>query len=136
MRGQTIDDELAQQLTDALDAAAHEALAYAQSFDMPPVLVLEDLDYAERSLTECVTEHAEIDCWLLPTIQERVVETAHAQGVPVAVTSPEHTTQECHVCGKHSRLRKTEIRCTNERCPVKTVCRDRSAAVTIAKRLG
>ena len=50
------DDVLAAQLDAVLTTAANEALAYAQSFDSPPMLALEDLDYAERSLAECVTE--------------------------------------------------------------------------------
>jgi hypothetical protein len=129
------DDVLAAQLDAVLTATAHEALAYAQSFDSPPMLALEDLDYAERSLAECVTEGRGPDCWLFPGLQERLIEAARAAGIPIAFVSKKYTTKECHVCGMHSKVRDQRLSCTNERCPVETACRDCSAAATIAKRL-
>ena len=135
-RGWGVDEVLAGQLDDVLTASAMRAIAFALSFDEPPVLVLEDLSYDERSLDDCVTSGAGADCWLLSGIQQRLRGLAREQDIPVAVTTEENTTKECHVCGDPSKIRDETLKCTTEGCPVDVVDRDRSAAVTIAKRLG
>ena len=135
-RGWGVDETIAGQLDDVLTASAMQAIAYALSFDEPPILVLEDLSYDERSLDDCVTSGAGADCWLLAGIQQRLRELGREQDIPIAVTTEENTTKECHVCGDPSKIRDETLKCTTEGCPVDVVDRDRSAAVTIAKRLG
>lgn len=135
-RGRGVDETLADQLDAVLTATAHEALSYVETFDAPVVLVLEDIGYTERSLAECVREQLGVDCWSLPSIQQRLVEVATEANVPVATTTERYTTKECHICGMHSKVRDETIRCTNDSCPVGSVNRDRSAAVSIAKRGG
>ena len=100
------------------------------------MLVLEDIGYVQRSLVECVREQMGVDCWLLPSIQQRLVDLASKANVPVAVTTERYTTKECHICGKHTKVRDETIRCWNDTCPVESVDRDRSAAVSTARKSG
>lgn len=46
---------------------------------------------------------------------------------------PEYSTQECHFCGELG-VDDDQLHCQNDECPVESVCSDRSAAVTLAKR--
>ena len=119
-----------------LTTAAQQVLSYAQSFDAPPILVLEDLTYPDRTLEECVRKGMEAACWLLPTIQQRLVDLSRSESVPIATVSAKHSTQECHACGELAWPRKKIVQCTTEACSAGRVCRDRSAAATLAKRFG
>lgn len=125
---------LADHIQRLLDDVVQEAIAYVQSFDMP-ILVLEDLGYPQRSLEDCITDDAEPECWLYPTVHERLIEAAHAAGIPVMETSKKYTTRQCHVCGQLARVDDRTISCTTTDCPVDEVCRDRSAAATVANRV-
>lgn len=109
------------------------AVAYARSFDTP-LLVLEDLEYPECDLAACLAGDADPECWLFPRLQARLTDRAVADGVPVAVVSETYTTKQCHVCDQFARVGDETIECTTDGCPVDDVCRDRSAAVSIAKR--
>lgn len=116
-----------------LTRITHEAMGYAQAFESP-ILVLEDLSLRDRPLRELITDGAEPECWIFPTLQNRLVELARAVGVPVATVDPAYSTRECHVCQQFARVENDVIHCTTPECPVGEVCRDKSAAVTLARR--
>lgn len=117
-----------------IEKAIENALSYAESFEMP-VLVHERLSYHERTLAECVASGSEVDVWLYPTIQRSLVEQAQRRGIPAVFTSNKYTTRACHVCDQFARVERKTITCTTEDCPVDEVCRDRSAAASIARRV-
>lgn len=128
------DAALADRLQALVEDAAAEALAYAETFEMP-VLVLEDLDYSERSLDAATASGASPDCWFFPAVHEQLTEHARGVGIPVVKTSPKYTTQQCHLCGELAQVHRGEVHCTTDTCPAESVCRDRSAAATIANRV-
>lgn len=125
---------LTDRLHRAVENVAQEAVAYTASFNAP-VLVVENLSYSRRSLSECIDDNAAIECWLLPAVQRALVEAARDAGIPAVSVSEEYTTQQCHECQDFACVGRETIRCTTENCPVAEVCRDRSAAVTIARRV-
>ncbi|ELY99927.1 IS1341-type transposase [Natrialba chahannaoensis JCM 10990] len=113
--------------------AAVRAVRYAQKFPAP-TLVLEDLSFCEATLWERRTVD-DVGTWLLPALQQAVALKAQEVRIPVTYVNPKYTTQQCHVCGDLGRPENDTLECTTEDCPVGTVCRDRSAAVSIAQRV-
>ncbi|ELY96697.1 IS1341-type transposase (ISH12) [Natrialba chahannaoensis JCM 10990] len=113
--------------------AAVRVVRYAQEFPAPTI-TLEDLSFCEATLWEHRTVD-DIGTWLLPALQHAVAVKAQAAGIPVTYVNPKYTTQQCHVCGELGRLKNDTLECTTENCSVGTVCRDRSAAVSIAQRV-
>jgi transposase len=75
-----------------------------------------------------------LGAWLLPTFRKALVERANEVGLPVARVDPSGSTQECHSCGEVGDVGSKMLKCTTPDCPVGEVCRDRSAALTIAQR--
>lgn len=112
--------------------AAHRLVRYAGEFTTP-LLALENLSHDARPLWDWRTA-TELGAWLLPALQEATVEVALDAGLPVTYVDPEYTSQACHRCEKLGRLEDDVVVCTTDDCPVEAVCRDRSAAVTIANR--
>ncbi|ELY93053.1 transposase, IS605 OrfB family protein [Natrialba chahannaoensis JCM 10990] len=112
--------------------AAVRVVRYAQEFPAP-TLVLEDLSFCEATLWERRTTD-DVGSWLLPALQHAIAVKAHDAGVPMRYVDPKYTTQQCHSCGELGHLERETLECTIEDCPVNTVCRDRSAAVSIAQR--
>jgi IS605 OrfB family transposase len=112
--------------------AAVRLVRYARRFNRP-ILILEDLSACQRSLWEQRTA-ADVGTWLLPALQEAIITKAAEAGISVRNVNPEYTSQECHNCGNLGHLENETIECTSTDCPVGTVCRDRSAALSIAKR--
>jgi len=98
------------------------------------VLVLEDLPAEYRPLITC--RHGEVDAgtWLLPAFQRRLATASVQAGYPITYVDPDYTTKECHICGVHGERSSAELLCVNDGCPVNSICRDRSAAATIAQR--
>ncbi|MBV0900172.1 zinc ribbon domain-containing protein [Haloarcula salina] len=125
---------LYERLRPALFDAAHRLVRYADEF-ATPLLVLEDMDFGGPSLWERRTVD-EMGAWLLPALQAVIVEVARDAGLPVTFVDAKYTSQACHVCEKLGRLDSNAIVCTTDDCPVERVCRDRSAALTIARRAG
>lgn len=133
--GGHVDAVLADRLLAGADDAAREALSYVETFEAP-VMVLEDLGYPDRSLDACVAESAAPECWLYPALHQRLADQARRASIPVLTTSPKYTTRQCHVCDQFARVGTEVLTCPTDDCPVDDVCRDRSAAATIAKRGG
>jgi putative transposase len=127
-------DNRMEQLRECVDGLARGALDYVRSFDLP-VLVVEDLSYHDRELGECVVEGAYLECWLYPTLLGELTERATAAGITVVQTDADYSTQQCHACADLAVVEDETIRCTTPECPVGEVCRDRSAAVTLARRV-
>ncbi|ELZ21483.1 transposase, IS605 OrfB family protein [Halosimplex carlsbadense 2-9-1] len=109
-----------------------QVVEYARQFPTP-LLVLEDLYYSEVALWEQRTSR-ELGAWLLPAFREALVVRANEVGLPVANVDPKGSTQQCHVCSEAGEVREKTLLCTTPDCPVEEVCRDRSAALTIAQR--
>lgn len=127
-------------LKSQLHGAAARTVRYAREYP-GAVLVLEDLPYDPRPLYAHRHDAGEIGAWLLPALQDALVEKATAAGIPVAWIDPAGTSIECHRCGERGeqgdrteRLRR-QFRCLNDACPVDVVDADVSAAVSIAKRV-
>lgn len=112
---------------------AVETVRYAKQFTAP-VLVVEDLSGEPFALWEWRTEQTEFGTWLLPTLQETIKAHAVDAGIPVVEVDRAYSSQECHACDEIGELGKDTLTCTTSDCPVQEVCRDRSAALTIASR--
>jgi len=112
--------------------AAVRVVRYAQEFT-GPMLVLEDLSFCGASLWERRTAD-DVGTWLLPALQHAIVVKASDAGIPVTYVDPKYTTQQCHVCGELGSVGQDAVECTTEDCPVGTVSRDESAALSIAQR--
>jgi len=123
----TVWSELRTQLRDAAD----QVVAYAQRFETP-ALAVENVPRG-HTLWEHRTS-GDWGMWVLTAVVEVLTVAADGAGLPVMPVEPEYTTQQCHGCGALAEMRDETIRCTTPGCPVGSVCRDRSAAVTIARR--
>jgi len=117
-----------------LQAAAEAVLAVAQRHARP-VVVLEDLPGHPQPLVAAREGGIRAPTWLPPVIQSVVADRVVEAGVPVTYVDPKYTTQQCHACGLLASVEDDTIVCSTEDCPVGEVCRDRSAAVSIAKRV-
>jgi len=120
------------QIRPQLFDAAHRLVRYAGEFTTP-LLVLEDMGFREIPLWQRRTS-TELGAWLLPALQAAISEAALDAGLPISYVDAKYTSQACHVCEKLGRLEDDVVVCTTDDCPVDAVCRDRSAAVTIAGR--
>ena len=98
------------------------------------VVALEDFPHDRQPLAECARSGEKVGWWVLPELRHRLEADLAAAGYRVKRVSPKYTTQQCHVCDELASIGDDAISCTTETCPVDTVCRDRSAAVSIAKR--
>lgn len=112
--------------------AAIRVVRYAEQF-AAPVLVLEDLSFCDAPLWKRRTD-SDVGSWLLPALQHAIAVKAREAGVPVRYVDPKYTTQQCHVCGELGSVSQDTVECTTEDCPVGTVSRDESAALSIAQR--
>ncbi|AKU09893.1 IS200/IS605 family accessory protein TnpB-related protein [Haloferax gibbonsii] len=112
--------------------AAVRVVRYAQQFTTP-IIVLEDLPYYDVPLWER-RMNSDAGAWLLPALQHAIVTKAHEVGIPATYVDPDYTTQECHLCGDLGDVAENTVECISDDCPVDRVSRDRSAALTIAKR--
>lgn len=112
--------------------AAVRVVRYAGQF-AEPVLVLEDLSFCETPLWER-RMISDVGTWLPPALQHAIAVKARDVGVPVRYVDPKYTTQQCHVCGELGSVSQDTVECTTEDCPVGTVSRDESAALSIAQR--
>ena len=112
--------------------AAVRVIRYAQEFTAPTV-VLEELPDGEPSLWERRTA-TDLGTWLLPALQHAIERKAHNAKMPVMHVDPQETTQQCHVCGDPGIVSQDVIECTTADCPIETVSRDESAALSIAQR--
>jgi len=119
------------QIRSQLTAAAADVVCTAMGYSSP-VLVLEDIPYPDVP----GWEHRLSDpaAWVLPALQEALAAQAREVGMSLTYVDPKNTSQECHVCESQAQLGRKTIQCHTEECPVQQVCRDRSAAVSIASR--
>jgi hypothetical protein len=116
--------------------AVAQLLNYLETFPRTPVVVLEDLDQPPRSLVECRRGGVDVGTWLLPAFQHRVVQATESCGYRVEFVDRDGTTKECHACEQQdTHIGPSHLVCNNDDCPLDHVCRDQSAAVTIAKRI-
>jgi putative transposase len=130
-----VDALLADQITDVVDDAVQEAISHVQELG-GDVVVLEDRNYpGDMTLLECARSERDLQYWLLPEMKQRLHDAAVDAGLMVVATNQRYTTKQCHVCGEFTVVERESITCTTEDCPVDTVCRDRSAAATIAGRV-
>jgi len=113
--------------------AAHALLDYADRQDAD-VVALEDIEYKSGELAACARGQTKAGEWVLPTFRDRLEATLVEEGLRVERVDPAYSTQRCHVCGELADVGRATITCEAPACPVDTVCRDRSAAVTIARR--
>lgn len=114
-------------------AAADAVVEYARRWPAP-VVVLEDLPTERQPLVAC--RHGNVRCarWVPPVVQAIVAERVVDAGLPVTYVDPTDTSRACHRCGTRGVLAAHTLVCEAPGCPVDTVDRDRSAAVTIAQR--
>ncbi|QLG49102.1 zinc ribbon domain-containing protein [Natrinema halophilum] len=122
-------DRLAVRVADATE----QLLAYLEATDAGTV-VLEEITYPLRPLSECRRGETDLGSWLLPVLQHAFADAAVAEDYDVEYINPKYTTQQCHVCDQLGDVDSAGLECTTESCPVDVVDRDRSAAVSIAKR--
>lgn len=115
-----------------LGGAAVRVLDYVREHTAP-ALVVEDLAYSGHPLW-AFRHGGDVGTWLLPAFQSVLVDHAVAAGIPVAYVDRDFTTKECHECGQLARQDSATIVCTTDDCPVDEVGRDRSAALSIARR--
>lgn len=71
--------------------------------------------------------------WHLPALQRRFKTALTAAGYRVERVNPKRTIEQCHICDELTSVGDNTISCTTKDCPVDTVYRDRSTAVSIAK---
>jgi len=95
---------------------------------------LEDIAYEGGPLAACARGRTKAGEWVLPTVRDRLEATLAVAGHRVEYVDAARSTQECHVCGAAADVSRATIACPVPDCPVDEVCRDRSAAVTIARR--
>lgn len=115
-------------------SAAADVVGYAREFPSP-TLAIEDLNHASQRLEAALQAGGDGHLWILPAFLDELVDAAAATGVPVVQVDPKYTTRACHACQQFASVRDGVIECPTEGCPVGVVCRDRSAAVSIANRL-
>jgi len=116
-------------------AATVDVWHYLDSLEAKPVVVLEDLGHPYRPLRDCRRADVDVATWLIPAFQRFFASATRREGYTVEFVDPHNTTQECHVCGNHGlKWNSSQLRCETDDCPVDDVCRDRSAAATIAAR--
>lgn len=113
-------------------AAADHVVEYAQRYPAP-LLVLEDLQFSQSRLWDHRTS-GELGAWLLRTVQLALEERAREVGLTIAYVDATNSTQECHRCGAIGAVDGETLECPSEDCDIDEVCRDRSAALTIAQR--
>jgi len=114
--------------------AAYSAVEYADRHDAD-VIALENIEYEDGTLLECAQGATKAGEWVLPAFRDRLEATLRAEGHRVERVDAAYTTQRCHICGQVGDVSRATISCTNAGCVVDAVCRDRSAAVSIANRV-
>jgi len=114
--------------------AARSLVEYADRLDTD-VVALEDIEYEGGALAECARGPTKAGEWVLPAFREQLKATLTAEGHRVERVDANYSTQQCHVCEELADVSRATISCETEDCPVDTVCRDRSAAATVAKRI-
>ena len=113
---------------------AAEAVLEVASAHPAPVVVLEDLPGRRRPLVACRCGNLRAPTWFPAAVQAVVADRVVDAGVPVTYVDPEHTSKQCHRCDRFARDEGATIVCQMPECSVDEVDRDRSAAVSIAKR--
>lgn len=113
--------------------AAVRVVRYARE-QTAPTLVLERLPYTETALWTRRTA-SDLGTWLLPALAHAVRRKARAAEVPVRTVDATGTTQLCHDCGNRCAVGQHHVECVTDDCPVGAVSRDRSAALSIARRV-
>ncbi|WP_136690051.1 zinc ribbon domain-containing protein [Halorhabdus amylolytica] len=120
-------------LVDHVDDAIATLLGYLAAHDAD-VVALEALGQEWVSLTDARTQGKDLDAWLFPVVQDRLETALGDAGYHPVYVDPTHTTNACHECELLAHVEDETITCTTPDCPVETVDRDRSAAVSIARR--
>jgi len=98
------------------------------------IVAIEDREFKERSLATAARSRTKAGEWILPAFRDRLEAMLAAEGYRVERVDTAYTTQECHICGELVEMSRATIVCETEECPVGRICRDRSAAVSIAQR--
>jgi hypothetical protein len=120
-------------LLGAVDDVVGGLLGHLENVE-PAAVGVEHLNTSRTPLVECLRSRTGVDEWFVPALQQRLTAALLAEGYRVEYVDPDSTTRLCHRCSSEADVRPNTIQCTTETCPVETVCRDRSAAVTIAQR--
>jgi len=120
-------------LRQRFDLAAQALVKYADRHDAD-VVALEDIGYESGMLAECARGRTKAGEWVLPAFRGHLEAVLAAEGYRVERVDATYSTQRCHVCGELADVSRATITCETDDCPVGRVCRDRSAAVTIAGR--
>jgi transposase len=113
--------------------AAQSVVEYADRHDAD-VVALENIDYEGGTLAECARGRTKAGEWVLPTFRDRLEATLAAEGFHAERVDHTYSTQQCHICGELADVSRATITCKTPSCPVDDICRDRSAAATLAKR--
>ena len=98
------------------------------------VVAFEGQQFVDGDLEAAARGGTKAGEWLLPTVRERATAPLEGEGYRVVRVDHHESTQRCHHCGALADVGRGTIRCENPACPVERVCRDRSAAATIARR--
>jgi IS605 OrfB family transposase len=117
---------------------AADALCDYLSLFGNPVVVVEDLTYELQALSARLKGRSNASAWLLPTFHDVFRAKCRDRGFDVKFVDPDGTSRECHLCGRDGEKTADgrHLRCPRPSCSAGEVCRDRSAAVSIAKRIG
>lgn len=113
--------------------AVERTLAFVDALDAD-VVALEDLNAGLPSLATVLERGGQDMEWILPMLQARLEASLEAGGYAVAYVDRDYTTRACHHCEQFAAVEDDTIVCTTADCPVDEVGRDRSAAVSIARR--
>lgn len=113
--------------------AAIRTVNYARQYPAP-VVVLEELDLGDGAPLWEYRRSSSLSPWLLPTLQHAIAADAQEVGIPVIYVDRHSTSQTCYACGEVGTLGSDKLQCETDSCPVRTVCRDRNAALVVAQR--
>lgn len=122
-------------LTDIIEKASRQAVAYANSFE-DPVIVLEDLSYVREGLDYGTFMNRRLHAWAFARLQDRIEDKATEAGVHVEYVNAAYTSQTCHACGRLGRRdEQAEFVCPHDNCHVSEFQADINAAANIAGRV-
>ena len=122
-------------LTDIVEKASRQAIAYTRQFENP-VIVLEDLSSIRENLDYGAFMNRRLHNWAFARLTGRIEDKARDAGIPVRFVNPAYTSRTCHGCGHiGSRNSQAQFRCANPECWVTEYQADINASVNIARRV-
>jgi IS605 OrfB family transposase len=126
--------KLWKQINDILHTVTSEAVAYADEFENP-VLVLEDLTHLREGMNYGAFMNRRLHGWGFGKMHAQIRYKAAARGIRVEMVNPAYTSKTCHCCGEQGyRPNQATFKCSNSECWVSEYQADINAAINIADR--